>query len=353
MPTKAAIVCLTQNTPTRVSFLVESLTRLFDAFNTRAGHPVLILHDGDFSGRERDDLRRTLADDRGDALQFVELEPDDFRAPDWMSDRVIHAHRSVVPEARGVQYRTMTRWWLRDLPKYLSEYDVYMRLDDDAYLDEEIADPIATVLESGADYASNCIHIEHPMNALGLAGLSRKLLGDSTRLSGLFLTGEPVLEKRALGSFACSLPAHLKGLVSTDRLESPIMYYNNFHVARRRVWESKPLRDFYRGIDESGGQYFFRWGDAPIQTIGVVALGFTVGRLEFRYSKRHERADGAFVNCNHELASPFMDASAELNAPRAGSLTEFDAFNRMLLERGLADIGRRIGKHDARGRTDG
>jgi Glycolipid 2-alpha-mannosyltransferase len=353
MPAKAAIVCLTQNTPTRVSFLRGSLTRLFEAFNARAGYPVLILHEGDFTAHEQDDLRRMLGGARGDALQFIELEPDDFVAPDWVSEKVVRAHQRVVPDAPGVQYRTMTRWWLRDLPKYISEYDVYMRLDDDAYLDEEIGDPIASVLESGVDYASNCVHIEHPMNALGLADLCRRLIGESARLSGLFVTGEHGPEYSALWSFVAGLPSHLKSLVSTERLEAPIMYYNNFHIARRCVWESKPLRDFYSGIDESGGQYWLRWGDAPIQTIGIVALGFTIGRLEFRYSKRHERADGAFVNCNHELASPFMDASVDVSAPKAGSLTEFTAFNRMLQRRGIADIGRKIGKHDAKGWTDG
>ena len=35
------------------------------------------------------------------------------------------------------------------------------------------------------------------------------------------------------------------------------------------VWTSTAYRQFIDHVDRRGGIYYFRWGDAPIKTIGV------------------------------------------------------------------------------------
>jgi hypothetical protein len=308
----------------------------------------LIFHEGDFSIAEQDRVRHSLAGNSGTIVSFVRLAESDFKEPQWVSPEIVKANRTLVPGARGIKYRTMCRWWLKHLPAYLGEYDIYMRLDDDAYLNDIISDPIEAVLNSGVDYASNCLHIEHPLNSLGISSFSRRVLGCSPRLNGLFLPA--TLESNQLtklAQFAADLPQHLREVIDLEKIETPIMYYNNFHIARRHIWEHKKWKDYVAAIDESEGQYYLRWGDASVQTIAMLALGFSIGRLDFRYSKRHERRYDAFVNSNHPVARSFMDAGIKANGHQAGSMTRFSSFNLMLHERGIADIAQVIGREGA------
>lgn len=47
------------------------------------------------------------------------------------------------------------------------------------------------------------------------------------------------------------------------------VYYNNFEVSRLSLWLSDSYRNFIDYIDELGGIYHYRWGDAAIKTIAV------------------------------------------------------------------------------------
>ena len=47
------------------------------------------------------------------------------------------------------------------------------------------------------------------------------------------------------------------------------MYYNNFEVSRLSVWLSDDYQRFVNYIDQLGGIYYHRWGDAPIKSIAV------------------------------------------------------------------------------------
>ena len=47
------------------------------------------------------------------------------------------------------------------------------------------------------------------------------------------------------------------------------MYYNNFEISKLSVWRSCEYRYYIDYIDQLGGIYYYRWGDATIKTIAV------------------------------------------------------------------------------------
>jgi len=47
------------------------------------------------------------------------------------------------------------------------------------------------------------------------------------------------------------------------------MYYNNFELSSVSIWRSAEYLKFIRYIDELGGIYYVRWGDATIETFAV------------------------------------------------------------------------------------
>ena len=47
------------------------------------------------------------------------------------------------------------------------------------------------------------------------------------------------------------------------------LYLNNFAVSSMLLWRSQEYRDYIYAIDQSGGIYQHRWGDAPLKSIAI------------------------------------------------------------------------------------
>ena len=59
-------------------------------------------------------------------------------------------------------------------------------------------------------------------------------------------------------------------------------FYNNFELSELALWKSQEYKHYVDYVDKLGGIYYYRWGDAPIKTIGV-SLFMTKGKLhQFR-----------------------------------------------------------------------
>jgi len=50
----------------------------------------------------------------------------------------------------------------------------------------------------------------------------------------------------------------------------PKIFYNNFEISALSLWTSKQYQDYINYIDQLGGIYYYRWGDAPIKSIAVM-----------------------------------------------------------------------------------
>jgi hypothetical protein len=50
------------------------------------------------------------------------------------------------------------------------------------------------------------------------------------------------------------------------------MYYTNFEIGSLDYFRSNTWQDFFNFLDNSGGFYLFRWGDAPVRFAGLWAI---------------------------------------------------------------------------------
>lgn len=63
-----------------------------------------------------------------------------------------------------------------------------------------------------------------------------------------------------------------------QRLWSPGQHYNgihfwsNFEIADFRFFRSPEYTNLFTHLDQAGGFFYERWGDAPIHTLAVAAL---------------------------------------------------------------------------------
>ena len=297
---RAAFVILTRATPERLVYLKSALYFLFLRFNAAHGYPVRILHEGDFTPALQTEVRAGLRGTGGDLLSFVRLDAGDFEVPGWIDRGRLERNIAAqpVPYWRDLRYRLMCRFWLVHARKYVRDLEYYCRLDDDAWLEENVAvDLFAAVKTAGAVMAGAVVHIDCPVCTFGMRALFRSLgLAKDADDARLFVRAPLALE-------------HLRGIDASPSYDAtgqsvaymPIMLYNNFSFNRVDFWERPEVAAAIKAVDATGNVFYYRWGDAPVATLIVQTLAPATGLqiVRARYSKRLQRE--AFVDASGGL----------------------------------------------------
>jgi hypothetical protein len=161
---------------------------------------------------------------------------------------------------QGRGYRIMCRFWagiVWRLPS-LQRYEYYWRLDTDSILTgPPVVDPFVTMQQRKCDYGFNRLKGENPHVAVGLW----ETFQDWAKSTGSTKSAWFQSVKR----FATS--------PLTQQYWAP-MYYNNFELGTMRLKRHKLYNDWFEHVDskEPFGIFRHRWGDAPLHTLGVMAV---------------------------------------------------------------------------------
>jgi len=235
----AAVVYLAQ--ARQLTLLSRSLTQLQRNMLNRFPYPVMIFHEGDFTRPNESMLQKICP-----TAEFHEI---DISPPAHID--VEQKHTWTAIHRFSVGYRNMCRFFALGLYPRIRDLDYYMRLDDDSIIGSPVKrDPFVTMAQERWRYAYRVRWHESKRMVEGLIE---------------FLTKLDPRFKRAWNRK---------------------VYYNNFHVASPKLWLNPPISDVLAAIDESGGIYTKRWGDAPIQTLllNTYLTGKEIGRfVDFDY----------------------------------------------------------------------
>ena len=134
----------------------------------------------------------------------------------------------------------------------VAEYEFIWRLDSDSFLLERpAADPFVQMRDANASYA--WIHAFRDE-----AVFTTGLLEETQR----FLNAHDIDEARV----------HTWVPGAKRWWESPMCFATNCFLARRAWFVSEPYTSFFRALDDSGGFYIHRWGDACVHMLAAAAL---------------------------------------------------------------------------------
>ena len=215
-----AIIYLSQ--VSRLSLLVRSLERVQRNYLDKFPHPVIMYHEGDFLAPQQKMLQ-----DICPSLTFREVNID----PPAHID--VSKKESWGMPRFGVGYRNMCRFFAMGLYPLIQDLDYYMRLDDDSFIQSPVTeDPFETMAKGNFQYGFRCTRPERSTSVNGLVRCIRKAAGDCAKWKNT-------------------------------------IFYNNFHIARPKLWLWEPIKSVLEAIDKAGGIYTQRWGDAPIHTLLV------------------------------------------------------------------------------------
>ena len=306
---KAAIFILTQNTPERKIYLKTCLYFLFKNFNKKYNYPVIILHEGDYTERSQKEILNGVRENHRHLVKFKEIDSEDFEVPDHIDQDKLNDMIALqpVPYWRNLKYRLMCYFWVKRFFKYAEEYDYVMRLDDDSIIEEPIKDDLFSIMESkDLVYMSNIIHVDCGLCNYGMKDLFATILPSyKDKLNnGMFIDAKLSPGNVYYDRFKklCTIMDGKECTVEEFKTNMPLMYYNNFFVTSTKFWKRHDVQEIITKIDNHGGIFYYRYGDAPIHTILVTLLEPNkISRAQFKYSKRLQRE--SFIDGENNIHS--------------------------------------------------
>tara|TARA_Y100000389_G_scaffold133285_1_gene130799 strand:+ start:3531 stop:4499 length:969 start_codon:yes stop_codon:yes gene_type:complete len=315
---KAAIFVLSQNTVERKIYLKTSLYFLFKNFNTVYKYPVIILHERDYDERSKNEIKMSIRSECRNLIKFQELDSCDFVVPEHIDIDKMNKCIEVapVPYWRNKNYRIMCYFWIKHFFKYCKDYDYVMRLDDDSIIEEKInADLFDLMEKKDLNYVSNLLHIDCSICNYGMKDFFIKLCPNSKeKLNELFIDHKLKNDVNYFNKFkeVYEIINNSKYDENEFDMSMPVMYYNNFSITKPIIWNSPEIKNIINEIDKIGYIFYYRWGDAPLQTIIMkIYDNKKLAKFSFKYSKRLQRE--AFEDDNKNIHS-FMPLSYNNNS---------------------------------------
>jgi hypothetical protein len=308
MQKKCGIFILTQNNIERKVYLKTSLYFLFRNFNAKYKYPIIILHEGDYDITSQNEIINSIREEGRHLVSFKKIDEDDFKIPDYINEELLDKciNLAPVPYWRNKNYRKMCNFWINHFFKYVTDYDYVMRLDDDSIIEEAINNDLFKVMEERSlIYISNLVHIDCGLCCYGMKELFEKILPDKKEdLKQLFTESKiPMTDINFIRFNEVYKLVEGKSYENANNefiINMPIMYYNNFFVTDVSFWNRYDVKDIITKINNDGKIFYYRHGDAPIQTIIVTLLEpQKISRTIFKYSKKLQRE--CFVDNNKNI----------------------------------------------------
>ena len=193
---------------------------------------------------------------------------------------------------QGRGYRQMCRFWAGSVWSFpsLQKYKYYMRWDTDSIIPTTVpSDPFKRLENGKCTYGYNRLKNENPHVTVSLWETTLKWMEDSNL--------SPASQKR------------IKNTILENGKYMGAMYYNNFELGTLELKNHPSYQSFFRYIDshEPFGIFRYRWGDAPLHTIGISAAiedkkqYCNYSRVEFPYqhnpAKKNIAAIPSQVRC--------------------------------------------------------
>ena len=166
-----------------------------------------------------------------------------------------------------IGYKNMCRFWAGEIfkDKDILNYDYYLRLDCDSYITDRV-----------------------PYDPFKLIDSEDKFYG---HLKGAIFQDSPhviVDFRKTLMEFEWGY----NGKIIKSCMDFPegSLYFTNFEIVKPLSFRDSGYMDLYKYLDNTGGIYMHRWGDAPIRYAGINMLMGNSGVMEIldiKYTHQH------------------------------------------------------------------
>lgn len=249
---KATFVTLARNS--ELYDLIKSIRNVEDRFNRKFNYDWVFLNDDDFT-QEFKDLTTALVSGK---TKYGKIPKEHWSYPDWIDLKRAEETRKNMKLQKIIygdseSYRHMCRFesgffWRHPL---LDDYDWYWRVEPSIDIHCDLNYDLFKYMEDNNKVYGFTISI-HEFRA------TIPTLWDTTKK---FIKENP--QYLAENNFM--------DFISDDKGETYNLchFWSNFEIANLNFWRGEAYRKYFDYLDQTGGFFYERWGDAPIHSIAA------------------------------------------------------------------------------------
>lgn len=263
----ATLVMLVRNTELKGA--LQSMRSLEDRFNRNYKYPWVFLNDVPFTDEFKEQTTLMASGET-----YYDLIPsEDWQPPSFIDDQLLKenlrkAHEDGIIYGGSRSYRNMCHfnsgYFYKQ--KRLLNYDWYFRVEPDVeYMCDFQYDPF-TLLRTNNKVYGFVITIHDYENTMpSLWPTVENFMKDHKDLIHPNNSLEFITSNETSLNNGYSLPES-----STDY--NLCHFWSNFEIGSLNFFRSEPYETYFKYLDQTGGFYYERWGDAPVHSIGLNLL---------------------------------------------------------------------------------
>jgi alpha 1,2-mannosyltransferase len=233
--------------------LVNTIKRLESIFNQKYNYPYVILNNVPFTALFKNEILKHTQS----LVEFGQIAKNEWSLPKWINKKrfnyLLNTSHQHVYKANLVSYHHMCRYLSGFFFRHglTLKYDYYWRIDPHlTFTCEFKEDPFRTLYDNDKLYGFALALHEIPDTIPSLWYTIQKWLIQS---------GYTTNKKNALN------------FISDDQGKTINLchFWNNFEIASFSIFRTESYLNYFNYLDQSGGIYYERWGDAMIHTFYV------------------------------------------------------------------------------------
>ncbi|OJT15739.1 Glycolipid 2-alpha-mannosyltransferase 1, partial [Trametes pubescens] len=248
----ATFVFLARNSD--LSGVAVSMKQVEDRFNKEFQYPYVFLNEEPFSDEFKDRVQ-TMTDSK---IEFGLIPREEWVQPEWIDETRATAARKDMMEKNviyggSVPYRNMCRFNSGFFYRHelLAKYKYYWRVEPDVNFFCDIHyDPLLFMQDEKKVYGFTVSLYEYPATIPTLWDAVKEFTDKNPEL----LPKDNALR-----------------FVSDDggQTYNNCHFWSNFEIGDLDFWRGEAYTKFFDFLDQKGGFYYERWGDAPVHSIGA------------------------------------------------------------------------------------
>ncbi|KAK6359309.1 hypothetical protein TWF696_000472 [Orbilia brochopaga] len=259
---KASFVMLIRNQ--ELEDALKSMKQIEDRFNHRYHYPWTFLNDVPFS----DEFIRETTKRASGKTEYGLIPKEHWSVPDAIDQEKMNAAMKKMEEDKviyggSLSYRHMCRFnsgffWRQEL---LDKYEWYWRVEPGIgfYCDVDY-DPFEFMRVSGKKYGFTITLPEYKSTIPTLWDQTLKFMKTNPSYLNSNSSLQYLLEDKDQGKAIDADPApEYNGC----------HFWSNFEIASLDLWRSEAYRKYFDHLDNAGGFFYERWGDAPVHSIAA------------------------------------------------------------------------------------
>lgn len=259
----ASFISLVRNR--EINEILTTIIQIEDRFNKQFNYPWTFFNDEEFTDSFKEEISKVTNAN----FTFVKIEPEDWMEPEWINkSKALILNKKMYNEdhvqyANVPSYHRMCRWnsgKFFDNPN-LDQYKYYWRVEPktDYFCDIDY-DVFQFMEDHEKDYGFVINLYDSPQSIRTLF---------PTVLE--FFENHPdyVHENNALQWLTQNQRSDHNNITGGY---STCHFWSNFEIGNLDFFRSQKYRDYFKFLDENGGFFYERWGDAPVHSLGLAMM---------------------------------------------------------------------------------